>query len=267
MKGPELLRHHAGRLQTRVGAAYPGTRAVFRGHDLHRDLGQLEWIALYAFGVTGRRLTAAQAEMLQALWTHTSYPDARLWNNRAAALAASARSSPALGIAAGIVVSEATLYGGQATLLSMRFLQEALKQVQSGAALAEVVWAEQARRHIYGYGRPINSTDERLPWIMALAQRLGLDQGPHVKLAFEIEAVLLQRYPRLLMNYAALHCAMVADMGLSLREFQLLRVPAFIAGMAPCMVEAAEKPEGVLFATPCSGVAYSGVAPRPWKSA
>lgn len=267
MKGPELLRHHAGRLQTRVGAAYPGSHAVFRGHDLHRDLRHLDWISLYAYGVTGRRLTPAQAEMVQALWTHTSYPDARLWNNRVAALAASARSSATLGMAAGMVVSEATVYGGQAALLSMSFLQSALRRVRAGEALADIVWAETAGQHIYGYGRPINSTDERLPWIMALAQRLGLHQGPHLTLAFEVEQVLLQRYPRLRMNYTALHAALVADMGLSLREYQLLRVPVFIAGMAPCLAEAAEKPEGVLFATPCSGVAYSGHAPRPWKSA
>jgi hypothetical protein len=37
--------------------------------------------------------------------------------------------------------------------------------------------------------------------------------------------------------------------------------------MAPCVVEAAEKPERVLFATPCNAVEYSGQAPRPWKAA
>lgn len=266
MKGPELLRHHAGRLRTQVGAAFPGSHAVFRGHDLHRELRHLDWVELYAYGVTGRRLTPAQAEMVQALWTHTSYPDARLWNNRVAALAGSTRSSATLGMVAGMAVSEATVYGGQAALLSMTFLQSALVRVQAGELLSDVVWAETQRCHIYGYGRPINSTDERLPWIMALAQRLGLHDGAHLKLAFEVEQVLLTRYPQLRMNYTALHAALVADMGLSLREYQLLRVPVFIAGMAPCLAEAAGKPEGVLFATPCSGVAYAGVAPRPWPA-
>lgn len=265
--GPDLLQHHAGRLHTRVGAAFPGSHAVFRGHDLHRELRELEWVQLYAFGITGRHLTPAQAELVQALWTHTAYPDARLWNNRVAALAGSARSSATLGMVAGMAVSEATVYGGQAALLSMSFLHKALARVRAGEALADVVWAETARSKIYGYGRPIHATDERLPWIMDLAERLGLHNGPHLKLAWEIEQVLLTRYSQLRMNYTALHAAIVADMGLSVREYQLLRVPVFIAGMAPCLAEAAEKPEGVLFATPCSAVDYTGPAARPWPGA
>lgn len=263
--GPALLAQYAGRLRTSAGAAFPGSHAVFHGHDLHRDLAGLHWVELYAFGVTGRRLSSQQAEMVQALWTHTSYPDARLWNNRVAALAGSARSSAALGMSAAMAVSEATVYGGNAGLLCMAFLQSALQQVRAGAALADVVWRETERSKIYGYGRPINSTDERLPGIMALARKLGLHDGPHLLLAFGIEAVLLARYPQLRMNYAALQAALIADMGLSVREYQLLRVPLFAAGMAPCLAEAAARQEGVLFATPCSGVAYDGAAPRAWK--
>lgn len=267
LQGPALLQHHAGRLHTKVGAAFPGSHAVFRGHDLHRDLCSLEWVQLYAYGITGRHLSAEQAELVQAMWTHTSYPDARLWNNRVAALAGNARSSASLAMVAGMAVSEATTYGGQATMLCMTFLQHALRRVQAGEALADVVWEETARSKIYGFGRPINSHDERIPFIMALAERLGLHNGPHLALAWQVEQVLLSRYAQLQMNYSGLHAAIIADMGMSVRELQLLRMPIFIAGMAPCVVEAAEKPERVLFATPCNAVEYSGQAPRAWKRA
>lgn len=267
MTGPELLAHHAGRLRTKVGAAYPGSHAVFRGHELHRDLKELDWVELYVFGITGRRLTAQQVEMLHALWVYTSYPDARLWNNRVAALAGSARSSANLGIVAALAVSEATVYGGLAGLRAISFLQAAQQRVAAGEELATLVMAEARAHRIYGYGRPINSTDERLPWIMALAGRLGLADGAHVQLAHAVEQVLLPHYPQLRMNYASLHAALIADMGLSAREYQLLRIPTFLAGMPPCLVEAAEQPEGALFATPCAGVAYAGVARRHWKSA
>lgn len=265
MKGPALLKEHTGRVRTSAGGAYPGSHAVFRGHDLHRDLRHLDWVDLYVFGICGRRLEARQIEMLHAIWVYTSYPDTRLWNNRVAALAGSARSSANLGIVAALAVSEATVYGGKAGLRAISFLQDALARVRAGAELEPLVLEEARTHRIYGYGRPINSTDERLPWIMELAARLGLDGGPHVKLAFEVERILLPRYPQLRMNYAALHAALIADMGLSAREYQLLRVPTFLAGMPPCLVEAAEKPEGVLFATPCSGVAYAGQAPRAWR--
>ncbi len=67
------------------------------------------------------------------------------------------------------------------------------------------------------------------------------------------------------MNYAAVHAALIADMGLTARQYQLLRVPTFLAGMPPCLVEAAEKPEGALFPTPCVDVVYEGVPRREWK--
>lgn len=266
MNGPQLLEQHAGRLRTAVGACYPGSHAVFRGHDLHRELGGLDWVDLYVFGISGRRLNAQQIEMLHALWVNTSYPDARLWNNRVAALAASARSSANLGISAALAISEATVYGGLAGLRAIDFLQRTARRVAAGEALAPLVLAEAGARRIYGYGRPINSHDERLAWIMALARRLGLADGEHVTLAFAVEQILLPRYPQLRMNYASLHAALIADMGLSAREYQLLRIPTFLAGMAPCVVEAAAKPEGAIFPTPCSAVAYEGVARRPWPS-
>ena len=88
MNGPELLQAHAGVLRTRVGACFPGSRAVFRGHDLHADLKDMDWVALYIFGITGRRFSSNEIRLLHAIWIGTSYPDAHLWNNRVAALAA-----------------------------------------------------------------------------------------------------------------------------------------------------------------------------------
>lgn len=266
MSGPQWLLRRAGRLRSAVGACYPGSHAIFRGHDLHAELMGLDWVDLYVFGITGRRLTPAQIALLHGIWVCTSYPDARLWNNRVAALAASARSSTNLGVAAALAVSEATVYGGLAGLRAFAFLQSARRQVAAGAALAPLVLAEARAHRIYGYGRPINAHDERLAAIMALAGRLGLADGAHVALARQVEQVLLPHYPRLRMNYACLHAALIADMGLSARQYQLLRIPTFLAGMPPCAVEAAAEPEGALFPTPCAGVAYEGVARRPWRA-
>lgn len=265
MKGPELLREHMGRLRTHMGACFPGSHAVFRGHDLHVVLKDMDWVALYVFGITGRRFSVQQIQLLQAIWVYTSYPDARLWNNRVAALATSARSSSNLGMAAALAVSEATVYGGRAGVQAMGFLLRANQAIKNGADIEKEVLSEARKRRIYGYGRPINSIDERIPWMMALVRRLGFDQGEHLRLAFEVERILLPRYPQLRMNYAALHAALIADMGLSVREYQLLRIPTFLAGMAPCSAEAAKKPEGVLFPTPCDEIAYEGVGKRPWR--
>ena len=58
--GKVKLEEYVGILKTRVGACWPGTRAVFRGHDLHRALRDIDWLEMYVFGITGRRFTPAQ---------------------------------------------------------------------------------------------------------------------------------------------------------------------------------------------------------------
>ena len=266
MNGPELLASYEGVLRTRVGACWPGSRAVFRGHDLHKQLHDADWVELYLFGITGRRFTPQQVKLLHGIWVITSYPDTRLWNNRVAALAGSARSSPVLGLTAALAVSEARIYGGGPGLRAIDFFFRARKAIDQGQSLREFIEQELASRFIYGYGRPIDSHDERLPWLADLARSQGLADGPYFKLAFEVEKTLAELgKPSLRMNYAAMTAALGADLGLSAREFQMFRVPLFFAGMPPCLVEAAEKPEGALFPISCHGVSYEGAGKRPWR--
>lgn len=267
MNGPQLLEQNVGRLVTQMGAFFPGERAVFRGHDLHASLKDMDWLELYTFGITGRRYTPQQMKVLHALWTYSSYPDARLWNNRVAALAGTARSTGTLGIAAALAVSEAQIYGWGAVLRASEFLTRARIQVSAGADLAELVRAELKRqRGIAGYGRPIVSADERIVPMMALAREQGLNSGPHLKLAFEVEKILLAGRWRLRMNYAALSAALAADFGMSPRESYFFGIPGFLGGMPPCYLDAADKPEGQLFPLPCRMLSYEGVARRRWRN-
>lgn len=265
MNGPQLLEQHVGQLVTSAGAFFPGERIVFRGQDLFTSLGDLDWLELYLFGITGRRYTPQQVRVLHVLFTHNSYPDPRLWNNRVAALAGTARSSGALGIAAAIAVSEAKIYGGASQLRCCEFLTRAKKMVDAGADLEVLVRAEiKEKRGIGGYGRPIVSTDERIVPIMAIVREQGLDGGPHLKLAFEVERILLRGRWRWHMNSVGLTAALCADFGMSPREYNLGAVPVFLAGMPPCYLDAAEKPEGLLFPMPCQMLSYEGGARRRW---
>ena len=122
MNGPQQLDQHVGKLTTSMGAFFPGERVVYRGQDLHSDLKDMDWMELYLFGITGLRFSKQQMKVFHALWTYSSYPDARLWNNRVAALAGTARSTGTLSISAGLAVSEAKLYGWAAVLRSSEFL-------------------------------------------------------------------------------------------------------------------------------------------------
>ena len=265
MKGPNLLKENANRLRTRMGACFPGDRANFRGHDLHTDLKDIDWVELYVLGITGRRYSGNQLRMLHALWTHTSYPDARIWNNRVSALAGSSRSTGALGMAAALAVSDACIYGRGIDIRAITFFIRTKKALDNGGTLADCVQEELKNyRGIAGYGRPIASGDERLAPMMSLARALHMDNGPYVRLAYEIEQLLLAGRWRWRLNYGALAAALGADLGFSAKEYYLFAFPAFLAGMQPCFIEATERPEGTLFPLSCAHVLYEGRPKRPF---
>jgi citrate synthase len=261
------LQDYEGPLPTRMGACFPGERTVFRGKDLHADLGDLDWVELYVFGITGRRFSPSQVKILHALWTYTSYPDPRLWNNRVAALAGSTRSTGALGVAAAIAVSEAAIYGWQPELAAADFLVRARKLLDAGDSLKNILQQElQQHRRILGYGRPVATlqVDERIPAVLGLMGREQVEQGLYLKLAFEIEQGLLSLGRRLPINYAAFSVAIVLDMGFSVRECYMFQLPSFQAGMPPCYLEGVERAEGATFALRCSQIHYDGPARRRW---
>lgn len=269
MSQSPALESWEGPLPTRMGGCFPGERAVFRGHDLHTDLRDADWMDLYVFSICGRRHTPAEIRVLHAIWVNTSYPDARLWNNRVAALAGSARSTGVLAISAALATSEAAIYGRQIDIAIADFLVRASTAVKAGRPLPDVV-AEELRinRSIGGYGRPIakSAADERNAVVLALAEHEGLADGEYVKLAFAIEEVLLTGRWRMRMNYAAIAAALALDIGLSPREYYLYMLPAFLAGMPPCYIEACERPEQATFPLRCTMLSYEGPARRQWAT-
>lgn len=265
--GPKVLQDAEGVLKSRMGTFYPGSHVIFRGKDLHADLKDVDWIELYIFGITGRQFTPEQLKLMQTIWSYTSYPDVRLWNNRVAALAGSARSTGTLGVAAALAVSEASIYGGGILARAIEFFIRTRSRLEAGDTLENCLREElDAHRSIGGYGRPIVNQDERIQPLMTLAACLGLDQGPHLRLAFAVEEALLSGRWRMKMNYAALVAALGADLGLSQKEFSLFMFPVFLAGMQPCFVEATERAEGSLFPLSCSNILYEGPPERTWRS-
>jgi hypothetical protein len=266
MRGPEFLLQRVGRLKSRMGGVLPGSHAVLRGIDLHSAFADAEWMDIYMFGITGRRFSRAELALLQSIWTYTSYPDARIWNNRVAALAGSTRSTGVLGISAALAVSEATIFGGGTYFPAISFLKRTNQEMQAGGNLADCVMRElRTRRGIAGYGRPITSKDERVAILLGRANELRLDRGPHLALALRIDQYLLERRLRLRINYAAVGAALLADLGVSPREFYLYGYPTFLAGIPPCYSEAVEEPEGALFPMRCMDILYLGHPRREWS--
>ena len=116
-----------------------------------------------------------------------------------------------------------------------------------------------------GYGRPIsNHRDERLDPTLKLARSLGLADGPHVRLAHDIERFLLDSRLRMAMNYGALGAALTADLGLSPREHYMYRFGAFLAGMPPCYLDARIDLPGRSYPYLATAFAYEGAPKRDW---
>jgi hypothetical protein len=266
MTGANLpLDSFQGPIRSRVGSFVPGERAVFRGYDLHRDLGNIHWVELLFFSASGKRYTPAQVRVLNAMMVFTSYPDTRLWNNRVAALAGSARSTGNLAMSAAQAVSEAAIFGRQIDYRALDFLTRARAVKERGEDLSEFVSIDLAsHRSIAGFGRPITAKDERMAPLLKLLAEEGLDQGLFIQVAREVEAVLQARRLRISMNYAGLAAAVCGDFGMTPEEYYLGAFPVFVAGMIPCYLEAHEKPAGAIMPLRCEEVEYVGPVARPW---
>jgi hypothetical protein len=203
--------------------------------------------------------------VLNAIWVYTSYPDPRLWNNRVTALAGTARSTGALGIGAAVAVSEASIYGRRPDIRAIDFLKRARSRTDAGEKLSDVIEKELSRyRTISGYGRPITRIDERIPPMQRLLQESGMEDGPYIRLCFDIEKILLDGRLRMHMNIAALYAAVALELGLTPRQYYLFMIPCFVAGMLPCSIEASEKPEGSFLPLRCERLAYAGAPLRSW---
>jgi citrate synthase len=250
-------------LKTWAGVARPGTDAFMRAKDIHKQMTDWRWMKTWLYAITGREFTDAQVQLMEAVWVYTSYPDARLWNNRVVAQAASARTTPSLAMAAGISSSEAYVFGRQVDKQVHEFLQRVVRTGAQGEDLEHLLDEEQKTHgRVAGYGRPLNSVDERMGPLKAMARSLGIPEGPHERAVDVVGVALQQRKKRMAPNYAALAAAVAADLGLSSDEYVLFLTIAFVAGMAPCRVEWVGKPDNAFMPVRVDDLRYTGRAPR-----
>lgn len=269
MNGPKTLLESEDNWVTDIGMFIPGKQVVFRGKDLFSELQDIRWMGIHLYGITGRFFSERQLRLFEALWViSVSYPDPRIWNNRVAALAGTARSNCPLAVSAATAVTDATVYGHRPSKGAMVFLLRTQEQLDEGANLEELVLNElKQRRKIFGYGRPQvvdAGLDERIAPILEVARRLKLDKGRYLKLALEIDRILANSRYRIRMNVAGLAAALCTDQGLTAQEFFAFLIPAYIGGITPCYLDALNHPEGSLFPLRCSRIDYQGKSRRSW---
>ena len=271
MNAPHVLQAYEHQLKSK-SACFPGSHVVFRGLDLHQDplFATLDWFGMHVFGVTGIKLSPAQQNLISFIWTITSYPDARLWNNRIAALAGGTRSTGCQGVAGAIAATEALNFGLQPMIHAADFLVRAEAAMKQGRPLEEIVTDEVAQhKHLGGYGRPVATLqqDERVVVLKDYIDNLKIANEIHnckyFDLAFEIEKVLQKIGKKLTMNYGSVVLAPLLDLGLTPHQCYLVMVVFLTDGMTPCYQEALERPPGASFPVRCSSLQYTG---KTWEN-
>ena len=240
---------------------------LLRGKDIFTELRDKTWFEYLLFSVTGSK-NPKLARLIEGIWVIcTSYPDPRLWNNRVAALAGTARSSGHLAVAAGIAVTEASIYGGQPILKVADFLSRAVNQLQKGEKLQHVLDNEISQNgKIYGYGRPGFGEDERIQPLLDFVKEANIEIGRHTELVFAIEEYFVNCKRRLPINIAAVFTGLLLDQGLEAREIYYIYILGFSGGFLPCYLDAQAQPAGTLFPLSSKRVKYCGVKPRCWST-
>ncbi|MFK7815407.1 MAG: hypothetical protein AB8B92_03645 [Gammaproteobacteria bacterium] len=162
-------------------------------------------------------------------------------------------------------MSEAEIYGMKPIIKSFDFLSETNIRVKNGESLSKLVKEELKKyRVVSGYARPIIKEDERIKPLTDLARKLGLGSGEHIKLAFDIEKTLISLGYKMHANIASIAAGLVADQGLTAREYYYYLVNCFSIGILLCHFDSSRKKEGLLFPIRCTKVVYQGNSNRVW---
>ena len=258
------LFEHENKIVTQMGRSYLSERVVYRGKDLHHELKALSWIELFAYGITGKRFSPPEVKVLNFIWVSTSYPDKSIWPNHITALAGSARTTPPLALAAGIASCEAAIFGGKPFKVALDFFIRAGNAIEQGRQLSDFVDNEiQHHKVIFGYGRPLASTDERVPHLIQFIKDNPIDDLTHFHIAIEV-ANILKTKKQINMNVAALYAALGVDLGFDVESFHMFMTLCFVAGMPPCYIEAKQDVEGAFLPVRCDRVVYDGHSLREW---
>jgi len=248
-----------------MGAWFPGEKVVLRGQDLFKSFGEKSWMSLLVYGITGRKLSDDESNLLESIWNiSTSFPDPRLWNNKIAALSGTTRSTCALAISNAIAVTEASIFGGRPILRVTELLIE-LSQCEMDVIETKLAAYLTKYRAIPGFGRPIVKVDERKEPVLAIAEKHGFGNGKCLQIVHRIEAAEIAKRYKLSANIAAIYGALMVDMGFSAVEAYQVSILAFSAGMFPCYIDATRKPEGAFFPIEVSQIEYFGKTSRKWN--
>ncbi|MCI5143233.1 MAG: hypothetical protein D3909_16210, partial [Candidatus Electrothrix sp. ATG1] len=256
-----------GFIRTKKGGWVINEAIHNHGFSMMDDLvGKTSFFQVLFLNVTGRLPERRLTDWLEAYYICLSWPDPRIWCNQIGSLAGTMRASPLAAVGAGILTSDSNMYGPGITTEATGFILTALKKKKKGTSVEEIIAKQQ--RHpstpprIAGYMRPVACGDERIPAMEQVTKKLEFEMGEHLRLAYEIEEVLIEKFNER-MNIGGYRSAFLLDQGLTPIEIYCLLSPIVQAGALACYAEAIDSPPESFFPLQCEDIDYRGKKSRP----
>lgn len=240
-----------------------GEAVYNHGYSMMDDLiGEISWFQLLVLNTTGKLPDKKLAEWLENCFACLSWPDSRIWCNQVAALAGSSQTRPVSAIAAGVMASDAYLYGPGVIQHCQTFIQSALGQEQAGATPKQII---EDKKHstgsIPGYARPIAKGDERVSRMRQYSRDQGFTIGPHEALALRLSEYLVIHENESI-NFGGYMAAFLADQGITDPDSSRIFALWVSAGLHACYAETCDNPPGSYLPLRCDDMIYNGKAPR-----
>lgn len=262
---PDQWQQWRNEITTGVGGLAAGFRSeiLLRGYKVIEEMsGNVSFIQAWVLSITGRLPTRDEDRLLNALFVNTAIADPRFWFNRTARFAATVKGSPAGCMAAGIATKDGTFFSAGPAYTTARFFKNSLDRIQTqGVSLEDIVREKiQKKEIITGYGRVLaRGKDERNDVLISLAAELGLDKGPYMALAVEVEQLLQKlKSGDLHMNGGGLRTALLLDMKFEPHHVLVFNLIMHIIGLAGNITEAFEQPPGQFLPLTDEDIDYKG---------
>jgi hypothetical protein len=247
-------------IETRLGRAGFGDYDHF-GVRVFRDLaGQTSYLGLIAFAITGRRLSAEDAAVLDDLAVSSHVPEPRVWPMKLARVAASSgRAMP--GFLSASVVLDSDVLGGRVAEDAASALVELRGLLAANDDESTIATFVEQRKRLIGFGVPFREVDERVVSVRACLERRGRTSGAYWTVAERFWRVVKERrgVPA---NIVGATAAICLDLGFEPREIApmaaILLQPTLLANAVAGAVESPEQ----LRCLPDEDIRYVGPARR-----
>ncbi|TVZ40391.1 citrate synthase [Alteromonadaceae bacterium 2753L.S.0a.02] len=262
----------AGRncIKSRNGGWLPGEGVFVHGHRLLEDLVlNKSYMQIVVLNATGRLVSRELADWMEAILGCMSWPDPRIWCNQIGALAGETQATVSAATVAGTLAADSRAYGQGTLVKGVEFIKNALAKQQQGKTAVEITAEEiksnRGKPNIMGFARPLAQGDERVAAMEKLTEKLGFKRGPHLQLAYDIEAELLAQFGES-MNIAGYMSAFLADHNFSASEIYSVYAVSVMSGVMACHVEYADQPAHSFLPLRCDDINYTGTPVRSVKS-